>query len=137
MLNTIWKNRYVLTSEKSRRSKYIHTVQIREVWPGRPGYQGLVWCVLMADTVVRHCSSPIAIIVYNKYFAKTNTVIGEEQCCTTQSAIKTHLTRPWTLPYRTKPHVYVQYSGNGHYPLSGCRLLHIYFYIFFTYFLRK
>ena len=27
------------------------TVQIREVWPGRPGYQGLVCCVLMADTV--------------------------------------------------------------------------------------
>ena len=42
----------------------LSTVQIREVWPGRPGYQGLVWCVLMADTVVRHCSSPITVIVY-------------------------------------------------------------------------
>ena len=44
-----------------------YTVQIREVWPGRPGYQGLVRCVLMADTVVRHCSSPITVIVYTKY----------------------------------------------------------------------
>ena len=55
----------------------LSTVQIREVWPGRPGYQGLVRCVLMADTVVRHCSSPITVIVYTKYFAKTITVIGE------------------------------------------------------------
>ena len=82
---------------------HTNTVQIREVWPGRPGYQGLVWCVLMADTVVRHCSSPITVIVYTKYFAKTNTVIGEEQCRTTVSAIKTHLTRPWypVLPGQT------------------------------------
>ena len=51
----------------------------------------------MADTVVRHCSSPITVIVYTKYFAKTNTVIGEGQCRTTVSAIKTDLTRPWYL----------------------------------------
>ena len=49
---------------------HTNTVQIREVWPGRPGrpgYQGLVWCVLMADTVVRHCHSPITVIVLAKY----------------------------------------------------------------------
>ena len=43
------------------------TVQIREVWPGRPGYQGLVRCVLTADTVVRHCPSPITVFVLAKY----------------------------------------------------------------------
>ena len=60
--------KYLLITKLNYRAHVytLSTVQIREVGPGRPGYQGLVWCVLMADTVVGHSPSPITVIVYTK-----------------------------------------------------------------------
>ena len=63
---------YKLTSNNC----LLYTMKIREVWPVRVRRRiGSVGSV-MGNYVVRHCPSPITVIVMEKYLVQTTAVIG-------------------------------------------------------------